>query len=188
MTEHRVDAVKVCRKCLSEKHVEDFPPNRRTCRECVNAYSREWAKNNPEKRKSSVNRYKSKPGYSDLARKQSRKYIRENPVKFRESLRRYKAKHPERVRMTKKHSHIKSTYGLSIDDYESMYNFQGGVCAICGGVNADGRALGVDHNHKTGAVRALLCNRCNSGIGFLDDDPDLLERAAMYLRRFTGVG
>lgn len=77
-------------------------------------------------------------------------------------------------------------YGLSDLDYERMKAEQGGVCAICGGTGAradsDGELV-VDHDHKTGAVRALLCNLCNTGIGALRDDPVILAAAIRYLER-----
>jgi hypothetical protein len=78
-----------------------------------------------------------------------------------------------------------SKYGLSVERYTAMIEEQGGRCAICGRDFAEtskGLAPHVDHNHRTGAVRALLCNACNVGIGSLRDDPDLVERALDYLR------
>jgi hypothetical protein len=64
--------------------------------------------------------------------------------------------------------------------YEEMFAEQDGKCAICGCISE--RRLDVDHCHKTGHVRALLCNDCNPGIGRLKDDPDRCEAAARYLR------
>jgi len=62
-----------------------------------------------------------------------------------------------------------------------MYADQFGRCAICGGVNDIDRRLSVDHNHDTGEVRGLLCNRCNRAIGLLGDSIDILESAISYL-------
>lgn len=78
---------------------------------------------------------------------------------------------------------IANKYLIGIDEYEAMLEAQGGACAICGGVNADGRKLFIDHDHLTGAVRGLLCNRCNRGIGNLRDDITLLASAIVYLRQ-----
>lgn len=69
---------------------------------------------------------------------------------------------------------------FTVEEFEAMLEEQGGVCAICG---RDGeRTLHVDHDHKTGKVRGLLCDNCNHGLGKLGDDPDQLEAGAHYLR------
>lgn len=62
---------------------------------------------------------------------------------------------------------------------EDTKRTQGGKCAICGSPSDN---LFIDHCHRTGRVRALLCLRCNSGLGFFDDDPDRLEAASRYIR------
>lgn len=61
---------------------------------------------------------------------------------------------------------------------------QNGACAICGGTSWGGRLPCVDHDHKTGKVRGLLCNACNLALGYFNDDANALARAAEYLRRF----
>lgn len=76
--------------------------------------------------------------------------------------------------------------GMSERAYNLMLATQGGVCAICRNpetVTRNGviRPLCVDHDHKTGEVRGLLCVGCNSALGYLGDDPDLLRRAAEFL-------
>lgn len=58
-------------------------------------------------------------------------------------------------------------YGITEDDYEDMMVVQGGVCALCGGVNRTNR-LSVDHDHETGKVRGLLCIACNRGLGHIE--------------------
>lgn len=74
-------------------------------------------------------------------------------------------------------------YGLSPEQYDALLAEQGGVCAICGGVNKGSRSLAVDHDHETGTVRGLLCIPCNSAVGLLKEDPDLLQNARIYLLR-----
>lgn len=78
---------------------------------------------------------------------------------------------------------LKDAYGIGIDEYESMEEEQGHLCAVCKSPPGGGRGKGlvVDHDHDTGAVRALLCHRCNAGLGSFLDDPTLLRRAAAYL-------
>lgn len=75
------------------------------------------------------------------------------------------------------------TYGITLEQYEEMLAAQNGGCAICGGQNDDGRKLYVDHDHTTGAVRGLLCIRCNRAIGCFLDDPAHLTAAISYLQR-----
>lgn len=87
---------------------------------------------------------------------------------------------------------LKSKYGIGLREYREILDKQGGVCAICGnpeekeqsrgnnkGKNKD--SLHVDHDHITGHVRGLLCYRCNTGIGKLRDDANILRKAARYL-------
>jgi hypothetical protein len=62
---------------------------------------------------------------------------------------------------------IKQRYGLERHEYESLLKKQGGLCAICGGEN-NGKHLVVDHDHKTGKVRGLLCGGCNHALGFIE--------------------
>ena len=71
-------------------------------------------------------------------------------------------------------------YGMSIDEYQTIWDAQDGICPICERdiVLETSR---IDHDHKTGAVRGILCVSCNSGIGLLHDSPRALIRAAKYV-------
>lgn len=80
---------------------------------------------------------------------------------------------------------LKSTYGITIDEYDAMLLAQGNRCKICRVVFdsavSRNRAC-VDHCHRTGTVRGLLCGHCNTGIGYFDERPEVLEAAAEYAR------
>lgn len=78
---------------------------------------------------------------------------------------------------------LKKNFGLTVQDYNEMSQSQKGVCSICQKKQTAKytKYLFVDHDHKTGKVRGLLCDRCNKGIGFFFDDVKLLERAIIYL-------
>lgn len=76
---------------------------------------------------------------------------------------------------------IEKTYGITADQWMQMFESQSGVCAICKKECASGKRLCVDHNHKTGEIRGLLCRRCNLAIGKFDDDPTIMREAALYL-------
>jgi hypothetical protein len=82
-------------------------------------------------------------------------------------------KHPQR--------RAEIQYGMERGEYQQRHDVQGGVCAICGGTNADGRALYVDHCHATGTVRGLLCGRCNFLLGHSQDNIAILKKAVAYL-------
>lgn len=71
-------------------------------------------------------------------------------------------------------------YGITIADYQAMYERQEGKCAICG---TSEEKLVVDHNHKTGKVRELLCHLCNAMIGCAREDIAILTAAVAYLHR-----
>ena len=96
------------------------------------------------------------------------------------------------TREAQRHYGLKRYYGITGEQYGAMLAAQGGVCAICANpeVRLDRHgmpvALHVDHDHKTGAVRALLCYKCNSALGSMNDDPALFRKAADYLEKYSG--
>lgn len=83
-------------------------------------------------------------------------------------------------------SRLKIKFGLTLEDYDSMFQKQNGVCAICGKREKQNKLLAVDHCHKTGKVRGLLCSTCNTAIGKLNDEPQMLLKAANYLLAHGG--
>lgn len=89
-------------------------------------------------------------------------------------------KRPEYNRRT----HLKAKYGLLTNEhYEALMAKQGGRCALCRAEKCwRWEILSIDHDHDTGALRGLLCHSCNLMLGYAKDDPDVLERAAAYLR------
>ena len=97
--------------------------------------------------------------------------------------------HRGKLRSPEKHARrVKANnlrqYGLTVEDFEALLVSQKNQCAICSATLFRGRSLHVDHSHQTGQVRALLCGGCNVGLGAFRDSPELLEKAAKYLRSF----
>ena len=90
---------------------------------------------------------------------------------------------PEKRAANKRRTHLKRTYGITPEQFDEMYEAQGGKCFICGTDEPGGRhgMLNVDHCHDSGDVRALLCDGCNRGLGHFKEDPDALISAAMYI-------
>lgn len=79
---------------------------------------------------------------------------------------------------------LRANFGITPEDYDRMWAAQGGVCAICrleGSGRLSGRLMAVDHDHTTGKVRGLLCQRCNHAVGLLHDSPDRAMALAAYL-------
>lgn len=77
------------------------------------------------------------------------------------------------------------TYGLTEADWDGFVKRQGNRCAVCrtGKPGGRGERWHIDHDHVTGQVRGLLCGKCNSAIGMLQDDPDVIKAAARYVTR-----
>jgi len=74
-------------------------------------------------------------------------------------------------------------YGLTRRGYEAMLAAQDGKCLICARVLGRGNARAIDHDHKTGVVRGILCRGCNTALGQAREDPALLRKMADYLER-----
>lgn len=109
--------------------------------------------------------------------KQKRK---ENPSPFRETEKRYRSEHPE----VKREWMLKKKYGMTIADYNKKLEEQGNCCAICNkNTNLPDESFHVDHNHATGAIRGLLCQRCNLRLGFIED-ADFYGKAMDYLNAY----
>jgi Recombination endonuclease VII/HNH endonuclease len=97
-------------------------------------------------------------------------------------LKEYRKANPE----IEKARSLREDFGLSLEQYKEMHDRQNGKCAICNEPetqmrNGKIKALAVDHSHKTGAIRGLLCSDCNTGIGKLKDDPTIILSAYRYL-------
>ena len=93
---------------------------------------------------------------------------------------------PEERKQYNKTYQLKSLYGLTNEDYERLKTEQNGNCGICEEKLDDGFGTHVDHNHKTGAVRAILCRKCNLLLGMAKDSTNILESAIMYLNKYEG--
>ena len=99
---------------------------------------------------------------------------------------RYRKTDKGKKRMRK--GHLKATYGITLDEYDQMVIRQKNRCAICGkpesrSIKGAVPRLGIDHNHKTGEIRELLCYSCNLALGYANDDPELLRRMIAYLEK-----
>lgn len=120
--------------------------------------------------------------YKDRAAQNAsrRRRYAEDP-EYRARMRAYKARwHREHYSANEgQEARLKTRFGLSLEDYVEMARLQCGVCAVCGGPGHLDH-LDVDHDHKTGRVRALLCGNCNRALGMVAEDAARLRALAAY--------
>lgn len=79
---------------------------------------------------------------------------------------------------------LRSRYGMTLIQFNAMFEAQGRKCALCRSDKSDGKNFVVDHSHKTGKVRGILCSYCNRALGMLKDDVEILKKAIAYLGDF----
>ena len=102
-----------------------------------------------------------------------------NPKKIKETEERYRKSHPEQIKKRHRKYILKKKYGITIEEYNKMLEKQAGVCAICH--EEKDETLAVDHDHKTGKIRGLLCFHCNHVVGFAKDNIEILNNVIEYL-------
>jgi len=124
-----------------------------------------------------------------------KQWYKKNKEKVNKKALEWRKNNPEKFEEQSWRSHLNRTYGITPEKYNEMIYEQNGVCAIClnpetfiepKGNNNKLKRLCVDHCHKTGKIRRLLCNRCNKCVGQLDDNPHLLRTMADYLEKYNG--
>ena len=136
------------------------------------AYWKNWYEKNREDQIEKQKRYyrekiKTNPEALELKRQQTRDWYK-----------RINKEDPVGQKQYRRRKHLRMQYGITEEHYSAMVEEQQFRCAIC----LKEAELVIDHNHKTGRVRGLLCQLCNNGIGRLGDNPTRLERAAVYLK------
>jgi hypothetical protein len=156
---------KVCTSCNTEYPVQDFIWDRRNVRGDVYAV---------------VECKRCRFCRSDAWRMQ-KEWKRRNPGKDYATYKRWMAKNRPRVLAASRAGKYRNKYGLTVGEYELMFAEQGGTCKICHGTGLKNKRLSIDHDHKTGKVRGLLCHGCNVMIGLAKENPAHLHAAVDYL-------
>ena len=108
----------------------------------------------------------------------NREYKEKNKERILNAHRIYNAEHKKEIREKR----IRELYNMSSETYIALFDSQNGKCAICGLYSKID--LAVDHDHKTGKIRGLLCKSCNLSLGHAKDNIDVLEKMILYLKRF----
>lgn len=112
---------------------------------------------------------------------------KENAKEYRknnsEKIKKYNVEYDKKNSLKRKGSHIKRNYGITLEEHNLMFNKQEGKCKICGRHQNEIKIpFAVDHDHTTGRIRGLLCHKCNQGLGYFNDNIDLLMKAINHLK------
>ena len=144
-------------------------------------YQKKYRANNPEKTKDYCKKYYW--ANIEKAKIRRKKQYLKNSFKEKAKARKWRKENPDKARMIDRRSILKK-YGITPEKYDSILITQNKQCGICKKpASKFKRNLSVDHNHETGKIRGLLCNKCNRGIGNFNDDVEIMNRGAEYLRR-----
>ena len=127
---------------------------------------------------------KNRPGgTSSWCLECKRIYLRErykaNPEKAKANCKQWRQENPDQVKTIRLRQ-----YGITLEEYRDLEQEQNFSCAICEKLSSEcNKGLHVDHCHSTGKIRGLLCSKCNTAIGLLDDKPDRVHKVMNYLQR-----
>ena len=121
-------------------------------------------------------------------RKYQREYMKKRRLRNSPQEREYQKKYRDNNKDKRKNVMLKLRFNLTLEEYKSMLEAQGGVCKICSMTettkknNSDEvRMLCVDHDHNTGQVRGLLCNNCNRALGHYEATKPRAQEFEKYL-------
>lgn len=163
---------KTCTLCNVQKSFENFnkQPNSKNglnarCKDCVKVVKQNYYKENKEKVKA-----------------KSSKWFQKNKEKHAIATKKWVEKNREKTKGYGKTYRLKK-FGLDFIEYTKMLDEQEQSCYICRThATSFVNSLAVDHCHSSGKVRKLLCHPCNAGLGLFRDSPELLIKAAEYLK------
>ena len=154
-------------------------------------YSRHWQPFSPEKHfygKScpvcdGTQRYLANARCVTCARKRCKQHYHANVDALKESGREYRKNNPGSWRG----AHLKRAYGMTLQQFNELFQRQGNRCAICYSDSHGGRGWHVDHCHASEKIRGILCHPCNVAIGFTKDDVGRLKACISYLNKHSDI-
>lgn len=111
----------------------------------------------------------------------------EQAVKARNRAKAYAVNNPEKVKAANRNKHLIKKFGITLDEYHVIAKKQKNICKICGKketvksrkINVN--YLAVDHDHKTGKIRGLLCFKCNTTIAHIEGNKGIIEAISRYI-------
>lgn len=168
-------------KKYREEHKEELKERSKkyieTHKEKINERNKKWYKENKEKRREYNKKYRKEH------KEEIKKYREKNREKNRESSKNWALENPEKV----KNHCLLHTYGITLEQKKDIIRQQNNKCAGCG-INFDETTWHtkpvVDHDHKTGENRSLLCHHCNWALGNTKDNPETLRNLANYVEKY----
>lgn len=197
-----MDLKKICTTCKQEKSINEYHSHKRClygvrneCKVCRIKRQKKYQLKNTEKIKKYFKKYyndnilkwkkrQESTEYKDKKNEDRRmKYA--NDKKYRDYVNKKVKEYRDRDPLHKIKKRIRN-HGITIDDYNNMLIEQDNKCAICKSSKSNTKLTNVfyiDHDHKTGKVRGLLCNKCNFALGQFNDDISILQNAIKYLKR-----
>ena len=179
--------MKVCSRCKSQKEESAFGKDKVRhdglkphCKECQSIWDSSYKE---QKSIKNAERYAKNPEHF---KKATANWKSKNWDRVLAGCRRWRENNPEKRKSIYAKSSRKRLYGLTEEQFQTMLSSQDGKCSICGRERSQlVKQLCVDHDHETGKVRGLLCDKCNRGLGFFNDDHELLKKALNYLTPLT---
>lgn len=115
----------------------------------------------------------------------NRSYVKSNRARHNELSKQWVQDNPEKRREVVRRNKLAAKYGITLEQYDDMLYLQRGRCAICLQPFASSKLTHVDHNHKTGQVRGLLCYNCNLMLGHALEERGTLLAAIRYLDHYS---
>lgn len=184
--------MKICSSCKQELSLESFNKNKKSldghrgaCRNCQLDYNRKRLNQTPRrivkdgfkycpecKQELSLNMFGLNVSNYDFVHGYCKECMKQRYIKNKDIHRAYA---------------IQQNFNLSWEQYTNLFNEQDGKCAICNkdiylAATDKNKTAHVDHCHKTGKIRGLLCARCNHGLGVFEDDIEVLQGTINYLQ------
>lgn len=136
-----------------------------------------------------------RPECKTCSKNRSAQYWKNNKKKLNEANKKWRKSNKEKVAQNGRIYALKRLYGLTKEQYNKMLESQNNCCAICNKHESENikdhrngkpRELAVDHCHKTGKIRDLLCSTCNSLLGLINEDLSILDSIQVYLKKHSG--
>lgn len=158
--------MKKCTCCKVEKNESEFSKKRNglntRCKHCIGVYMKKlYAKDRPK----------------ELAKRKA--WYRKNQARVNGEMKKHYSSNREEIKFRR----IFLKYGLTKEGYMKLLTEQNGLCAVCILPNSF-KSLAVDHCHTTLAVRGLLCDKCNTALGLLDERPERMQSLIAYAAKY----